>query len=595
MAREMRSESPDGTLPQLIERVHPMPVLVGKEANTAFNEHVVDVLHPRKAIEGSPFARHMMQLRSRLYGAHFGESEPIDWSFDPQGIQRVMRENPGAFGEEFEDRTRECSELVERGSVLLNRIHQLRASGTTAEAASEKDLVWPVTVSGGDGLVGEILAQARAGANQGRSTKSPELSGCANPSWIQVMNEYGLHGAAAFPIFASGAWLGGLGSGEFGDWRQDYICTLIYGFYLEYNVDAVGGTRSNHYIRDLLCLWDMPDLPAELRARWAHMMCNLSFFDKKRRVEAELRAVPTTGLTAWVFRDRDQWRDFKACDAGIFGYYLSCVPGEVGHDDMMLTGLAHDWVDLGTDLRNGECGQSVLSLTRGSVSTAALMACYERTVWMANAMLTPEGGVKPERFALAIVVTDVGAWCMSDHRHDVWRYFALAADNCVQVQTRDLYKACQLADCYSKEFEPTEPAGSSRVTVPRRPLHYSVTVAGRNHSGFVDMHTVVVDAVESGVLPMEVVEFEYLIPRLLSMKAITSSEFLSHMTEFYCEHHANLMRAGHKVNFRRDFATALLLFVMEQWWFGIFYAMGIGSLIEAQPGTLASDRVHQDG
>ncbi|WP_163862229.1 hypothetical protein [Myxococcus eversor] len=594
MARDKHSENIGGGMPRLIERIHSEPVRVGTDANTPFNESVMDVLHPRKFIEGSPFAKHMMQLRERLYGAHSGKDAPPSWSYEPQYFRRVMRDDPHALGAAFEGRTRECSEILENGCALLEHINKLRTTGTSSDSSSETGPVWPVVVTGEDGLVREILTQARGGANQGRSTKSPEVSGCANPSWLQVMDEHGLRGAAAYPIFNSGAWLGGLSGGEFGDWRQDYLCTLIYGFYLEYNLDTVGGSNHNHYVRDLCCLWEMPDLPAELRTRRAHLLGEMAYIDGKRRMEAELRAIPTTGLTAWVFGDRDRWRDFKACDSGMFGHYLSCVPGDSGRDDLMLTGLTQDWADLGPDLRNGECAQSVLTLTRGSISTASLIEAYERSVWMVNAELTPEGGVKPERFSLMFVIMDVCVWNMCNHRHDLWRYFALASDACGQVQRRDLYKSGQLADCYSKEFEPTEPAGSSRVTVPRRPLHYTVTVAGRKHSGSIDIHTAVVDAVESGSFPMELVEYEYLIPRLLCMKSITSSEFLAHMDAFYCEHHAILMRAAHKSNFSMEFSTALILFTMEQWWFGFPYAVGLGSLIEAQPGTVANDRVHPD-
>ncbi|WP_406300398.1 hypothetical protein OG948_01955 [Embleya sp. NBC_00888] len=36
----------------------------------------------------------------------------------------------------------------------------------------------------------------------------------------------------------------------------------------------------------------------------------------------------------------------------------------------MLAGLVHDGVDLGTDLRNGECGQSVYAVGVGSLIEA---------------------------------------------------------------------------------------------------------------------------------------------------------------------------------------------------------------------------------
>ncbi|WP_144370059.1 hypothetical protein [Myxococcus stipitatus] len=408
------------------------------------------------------------------------------------------------------------------------------------------------------------------------------------------MDEYGLRGAAAYPIFGSGVWLSGLSSGEFRDWRQDYLCTLIYGFYLEYNLDALGTPQCNHFIRDLSCLWNVPGLPAELHARRTHLLAEMTYVDVKRRSEASLRSIPTTGLSAWVFKDRDLWRDFKACDSSMFGHYLSCVPGDIGRDDLMLTGMTQDWADIGPDLRNGECAQSVLTLTRGSLSTAALVECYERTVWMLNALLTPEAGVQRTRFALMIVIMDINVWNSCAHRHDIWRYFMLGAEACAQARDRDLYKSCQLADCYSSDFEPTLPQGSSRVTVRRRPLPYSVVVAGRSFSGTIDLHTVVADAVESGLFPRAFVEYQYVIPKLYERKALTPSEFISHMDGFYCEQHAILMRAAHEADFSEAFATALILFVMEQWWFGINLAIGLGSLIEAQPGHTANDRVYQD-
>ncbi|WP_234327116.1 hypothetical protein [Streptomyces sp. NRRL WC-3742] len=51
----------------------------------------------------------------------------------------------------------------------------------------------------------------------------------------------------------------------------------------------------------------------------------------------------TSGLAAWVYRDRDTWRDMKAADSGYFTYHLSFLPNHAGRDDMMLTGLVADW------------------------------------------------------------------------------------------------------------------------------------------------------------------------------------------------------------------------------------------------------------
>ncbi|GEN09900.1 hypothetical protein SAMN05443572_107194 [Myxococcus fulvus] len=594
MAHEEKRERFDGDMPPLVERVHAKPIIIGESPNTPFNESVVDVLHSRKKIEGSVFANHISRLRERLYGAAARDEAPIPWSFDPQGARRVIRDDPRALGEEFEERTRECSEMIENGCTLLEHIHRLRTQGADAGVSPGTGPAWRVNVSGEDGLVQELLDRAKAGANRGLSTKASGVSGCAHPLWIQLMDEYGLRGAAAYPIFAVGVWISGLSSGEFDDWRQDFIVTLIYGFYLEYNLDAFEDPRGRHFLRDLTCMWDVPDLPAELRARRTHLLAQLAYVDAKRRSEAALRSVPTNGLMAWAFRDRDAWRDFKACDSSMFGHLLSSVPGNRGRDDLMLTGLTQDWADLGPDLRNGECAQSVLTLTRGSLSAASLITCYERTVWMLNALLTADAGVQRSRSSLMITCMDINVWNSGAHRHDVWRYFTLAADACAWVQERDLYKSCQLEDCYTRDFEPTLPRGSSRVTVRRRSLPYSVTVHGRRFSGAVELHTVVADAVVRGLLPREYVEYQYVIPKLYIGKALTPSEFISHMDRVYCEQSATIMRAALQADFSEAFATALILFVMEQWWAGFNLAFGVGSLIEAQPGHTANDRVHPE-
>ncbi|WP_338867891.1 hypothetical protein [Myxococcus stipitatus] len=187
----------------------------------------------------------------------------------------------------------------------------------------------------------------------------------------------------------------------------------------------------------------MPEFPAELRARQTHLLAEMAYVDVKRRSEATLRFVPTTGLMASVFGDRDTWRDVKACDSSMFGHYLSCVPGNTGRDDLMLTGMTQDWADIGPDLR-------------------------------------------------------------------------------------------------------------------------------------------------------KFVEYQYVIPKRYVMKALTASEFILHMDRLYCEQHAIIMGAAHRADFSEAFATALILFVMEQWWFGINHAIGLGSLIEAQPGHTANDRMHSE-
>ncbi|MCY0995730.1 hypothetical protein OWM54_01125 [Myxococcus sp. MISCRS1] len=592
MARAKETDFLEANLAPLLERIHPEPHRLGDEPLPQFSESVHDVLHARGAIAGSPFADHVARLRKHLYGGPSTQELP-PWSYEPQLARQVIREDPRVHGEQFEDRTRECSEIIENGCALLDHITQARLQGTPEGPPSRDELAWMVTVSGEDGLVREILQRARAGANRGRSTKSPEVSGCTHPLWQQTLSDHGLRGTASYPTI-SGALLAGLSSGEFGDWRQDYLATLIFAFYLEYNVDA-SDTRHNHFVRDLLFLWDVPDLPSELLARRTHQLADLAFIDGKRKSEAALRSVPTSGMKAWIFGDRDLWRDFKACDSAMFGHYLSSVPGTIGRDELMLTGLVQDWVDLGPDLRNDECAQSVLTLTRGSVSTTSLVECYERTLWQLNAALTRDGGLKPERFPLMVVMMDVGVWHVTNHRHDIWRYFALAHGTGALLQDRDLYKACQLADCYSPRFEPTLPSDPARVNVPRRPFRYDVTVAGRRHSGSLELHVTLVDAVENGLMPTESVEHFLVIPRLLVQRAISPGEFLAHMDQHACEQHALIVRAGYRCHFSRQFTTARILLVMEQWWSGIIFAVGLGSLIEAQPGRMAQDRLHHDG
>ncbi|MFG2004916.1 hypothetical protein ACGFNU_37800 [Spirillospora sp. NPDC048911] len=588
MTRKDEDGSALGGTPELAERVH-----AGQTAPT-FGESLLDVLQYRAAISGSPFAEHIRRLRKRLYEASDAGASEIEWSYDPQSFRCLMREDPGVFGQEYEDRSRECSEVIENGCALLADINEIRTEDkkNNSNRPPRTGPVWPVTVHGETGLAREILGRARAGANDGSSTKSTGLAGCAQPSWLQVTNEYGLCGTAAYPTFASGGWLGGLSTGEYGDWRQDYLACLTFDFYLEYNWDRVGSEHPNNILRDLVCMWDMPNLPADLKARRAHMMCDLAYFDEKRNSETTLRSVPTAGATAWVFEDRDRWRDFKACDSAIWGHYLSCVPGEIGRDDMMVSGLVNDWADLGPDLRFGECAQSVLTLTRGSLSTDALGACYERALWMLNAHLTPDAGIRDERFSMTAITLGVNVWNMCNHRHDVWRYYAIAADACAQLQELDPYRSCQLADCYTNDLRPTMPDTSTRISVPRRELSYDLTVRGRRHRGRVKIHSTIVDAVEAGVLPMKAVEWQFIIPRLLFHKAITPAEFLAHMDEDYCEHHAILVGAGHRTHFSREFVTAFSLLVMEQWWSGIIYAQGLGSLVEAQPGKIGNDRAH---
>jgi hypothetical protein len=408
------------------------------------------------------------------------------------------------------------------------------------------------------------------------------------------MDEFGLAGVASFPSVAMGSWWMTHLARDYQDWRQDYLSMLCYSFYFEYNVDraSFGERRAERMLRELNLLWNLPDLSAELQVRRLHMTSSMAFFDTKRKHETAARSRSTDGLTAWVHRDRDWWRDFKAQDSGAWAHYLSWLPDDAGRDDMMLTGLTNDWVDLGPDLRNDECNQSVLAMTRGSVTTSALLQCYERSVWMLNAQLTSDGAVRPERYPACMGTIGTCVWEMCNHRHDLWRYYLIGIDSCAKACQRDLYKAGQLADCYTEDFEPCEPVNATPLTVPRRPLRYEVFVAGERYTGEVRLHTAVCEAVDSGVLPMSIVTYAYVVPMLLREKKITPSAFLSYMDSEYCKNFAIVMRSAHACEFSDPYCRAMASLVLEQWWCGMYFAIGLGSLIEAQPGKVASDRAH---
>ncbi|MGV4987843.1 hypothetical protein ACVB8X_33240 [Streptomyces sp. NRAIS4] len=499
-----------------------------------------------------------------------------------------MSQDPTAWGERFAPWMRSCAEMVEHGRSLLAEIRRIRRSGAGATRPGRVGLV-PVVV--GADPVGALIARARLGENAGRSTKS-KLSPCGAAEWTAVMAEFGLRGVAANPNFALGSWWMGLLSDDYGDWRQDYIAILDYSFYVECNVDTAYGDRTGRLKREIPALWGMPDLPAELQARRAHVAVDLAYFDAKRRDEADTRDLPTTGLTAWVYRDRDHWRDLKAVDSGIFGHYLSFVTGPAGRDDMMLTGLTNDWVDIGPDLRHQECGQSVLALTRGSLVMADLLDCYERTVWMLNTQWTDGGSIRKERYAACMETLGTCLWEMGNHRQDLWRYYALAFHLCRAAQERDLYAAGQLADCYAEDLTPLTPAGALRVHVPRRSLPFTVDAGGIQHIGAINLHTAVCDAVETGVLPMALVEYQFIIPWLLREGRVSPATFLKHMDLTYCHHFAQVMRSGHANDFGRLYGEAIGALVMEQWWHGMYFAIGAGSLVEAQPGRVAGDRAY---
>ncbi|WP_234327118.1 hypothetical protein [Streptomyces sp. NRRL WC-3742] len=529
---------------------------------------------------GSPVDRHQQDVRRKLEAGHRGGGP--GWRYDPEAQLAEALADPAALGERFAPWTRACAEMARTGRGLLAEIRDVRENGAAGARVGLR------RVAVGRDRVGEIHARGQAGTNGGRSTKS-KLGTCPASSWRAVTDTFGLAGAAAYPNIAVGCWWMALLSADHRDWRQHYIALLDHAFYFEYNVDRVGGGRT---VRELELLWDMPGLEAELRARRLHMACEMAYFDTKRRNEAEHRGERTDGRSAWVYADRDSWRDSKASDSGIFGHYLSFPAGTAGRDDMMVTGLVNDWVDLGPDLRHEESGQSVLALTRGSIVQEDLLDCYERTVWMMNAQLTPHGYVKGDRYSAAALTVATCVWQMCNHRQDLWRYFALASDLCESAAGRDLYAAGQLADCYTPSLVPITLPRADRVTAPRRPLRYDVLVDGARHRGELDVHEALADGVEDGVLPMLLVEYGLVVPLLLRDGRIDADTFLRHMDRTYCDHFAAVVRSGHVTGFSPDYAAAVVALVMEQWWHGIWFAIGAGSLIEAQPDLVAADRSH---
>ncbi|MEU8622555.1 hypothetical protein [Streptomyces sp. NPDC048623] len=550
----------------------------------------LDVLWTRKRVAGSPLAAHVDAVRRRLADSP-GSHRPGGWVYDPEATLAAMKSDPTAWGAQFTPWMMECAEMVEHGRDLLGQIREVRGKGFGFTASGQVGLA-PLKV--GADPVGAMLARARLGENAGQSTKS-NLSTCSSPEWAAFMDEFGFQGVGAYPNFASGAWGGGMMPAVYDDWRQDYVAMLIYGFYLEYNIDtAYAETSGNSLTHEILSLWDMPDMPADLVARRAHVEADLAFFDVKRRDEADAHQSVTSGLATWVYRDRDTWRDMKAADSGYFTYHLSFLPNHAGRDDMMLTGAVADWADIGPDLRFQECGNSILAMTRGSVVMEDLLDAYERTVWMVNAHWTETGEIRPERYAACTAVMAVPPWLLTNHRHDAWRYYALAADLSHIAERRDLYASGQLADCYTEDLTPTTPVDTPRIDVPRRELPFDVEIDGIRHTGTVRLHTVICDAVARGTLPMGLVEYEFVVPWLLREGTITPAAFLAHMDRAYCRHFAQFMRAGHSSDFKRSFSEPMSALIMEQYWHGMYFAIGAGSLVEAQPDAIAGDRAHDE-
>ncbi|KAF7943864.1 uncharacterized protein EAE97_005934 [Botrytis byssoidea] len=337
----------------------------------------------------------------------------------------------------------------------------------------------------------------------------------------------------------------------------------------------------------MAAIWDMPELSRKLQIRRSHMLCSMAFFNLKRRHESDFLNQDTDGRTVWIHKDRDIWRDFKALDSAGYSHYFSYALGAPRRDDMMLAGLVNDWIDLGPDLRYQECNQSVFALTRGSLTINDLTKCYERTVWMLNASFDSE-----ERHVGCNGIVGTCIWQLSNHRHDLWRYYSLAYDNCSVAQQLDLYKIANLADCYASDFTPRTLSDAKAISISRQDYPYRVRVNEIEHKGSIMLHTAVCDAVKSELLPASVIDYQIVLPLLLRTGQIDEATFLSYMDHHYCDHFADIMRYGHADRFSHAYARAIAALVMEGWWSGIYLAISIGSLIEAQPDHIANDRPH---
>lgn len=579
-----------GVLPEVARRVH-------STVDHSTRSVSPDVLWTRKSADHSPLAEHIATVRRALYGsgptAAVTKEYTPTWSYDPERELRDLRTTAARHGR-FEAWSRSCVEMTDNACDLLSDIVRARSAGADAGATGiggsneNRQVVRSVQVTVADDPIGSLVARARAGANAGRTTKST-MTSCTVRAWTDVMDEFGITGVAAYPVFSLGSWWMSLLVRDFPDWRQDYLSILSYSFYLEYNVDTapVGRSEPARFAREATCVWDMPNLSDELQIRRSHMACSMAFFDTKRKHEATLKNRPTVGLTTWVHRDRDRWRDFKAADSGGYPHFLSFAKGIPGRDDMMLTGLVNDWTDLGPDLRNEECNQSVLALTRGSLAMPELLDCYQRTVWMLNAQF--HAG---ERHAGCMATIGACVWQLCNHRQDVWRYYALAFELCAETTSLDLYRASGLTDCYTPELLPTNPIGTRIPPPPRERLPYTILIDGKEHSGDVALHRSVRAAVQDGLLPLKMVEYQFIIPMLLRQRRISAHSFLHHMDRTYCDHFATVLRSGYACDFDYTYGRAVAALVMEQWWAGMYFGIGAGSLIEAQTGLVAGDRAH---
>jgi hypothetical protein len=583
--------------PELIARVHRSLELVEFDKQGTGGERPIhrtlDILWPRGYADDSPYGRFLSMLRAEREIGHVSNPQS-SWAYDPSLALREARHGSWLTDEPTARWTSAVIEMAENGMALNNAVVRARSYPKAAYDTKWQSMAeaWPSPVRTASDKAGEIFTLARSGANEGRSTKS-KITACPHPAWRDVTRTYGLRGFNAIPVVALGGHGFGLQSLAAANWEADYITMLLNMFYLEYNIDTLGGVEDNHVMTDLTHALDYPDLPYDLRLRRLHITCNMAFFDAKRKSESLFEKAPTAGVDAWVFRNRDMWRDFKAADSSMWGHYLSYADGYAGRNDLMISGLTADWTDIGPDLRYSECGNSVLTMTRGSITCSDLLHAYERTVWMLNDHWTSDGDIRSERYTGCAIATGVGIWAATDHRHDIWRYYSLAFDTCKDATQRNLHRVVGLlADCYTESFAPAEPDDFSTLSIPRSALRFDVRVEGQRFNGDVILHQALVHVVHNGRMPMSVIDNLIILPMLLRQGRITPEAFLDCMDRNYCTNAAVIANTLHVNNFDRQIGVALAALVMEQWWSGIFYAIGVGSLIEAQPGRVAHDRSH---
>lgn len=71
--------------------------------------------------------------------------------------------------------------------------------------------------------------------------------------------------------------------------------------------------------------------------------------------------------------------------------------------------------------------------------------------------------------------------------------------------------------------------GRPRIEIPRQDLPFDVEIDGVRHTGMVCLHAIVCAAVASHVLPMDVIDYEFVVPWLLAEGQISPASFLKHM------------------------------------------------------------------